>query len=121
MCHFARGCYASPIVADHAQTTEMHVRTRRSAASTTLRELLGLVVGCPPAAVRLVAGPRGKLGLDGPVGGRVGFNVAHSSALMLCSVAFDRDVGVDVERIDETADWKEIAARSFAPRSTSRS
>ena len=34
---------------------------------------------------------------------------------MLCSVAFDRDVGVDVERVDETADWKDIAARSFAP------
>ena len=79
-----------------------------------LRELLGLVVGCPPAAVRLVAGPRGKPRLDGPVGGRVRFNVAHSSVLMLCAVAVDRDVGVDVERMDETADWEEIAARSFA-------
>ena len=41
-----------------------------------LRELLGLVVGCPPAAVRLVAGPRGKPRLDGPVGGRVGLSVS---------------------------------------------
>lgn len=79
-----------------------------------LRELLGLVVGCPPAAVRLAAGPRGKPRLDGPDGRRVRFNVAHSSALMLCSVTVDRDVGVDVERMDETADWEEIAARSFA-------
>ena len=79
-----------------------------------LREMLGLVVGCPPAAVRLVAGPCGKPRLDGPVGRRVRFNVAHSTVLMLCSVAVDRDVGVDVERMDETVDWEEIAARSFA-------
>lgn len=79
-----------------------------------LRETLGLVVGCPPAAVRLVADLRGKPRLDGPVGGRVRFNVAHSSALMLCAVTLDRDVGVDVERMDERTEWEEIAARSFA-------
>ncbi|HEY7141946.1 MAG TPA: 4'-phosphopantetheinyl transferase superfamily protein [Methylomirabilota bacterium] len=79
-----------------------------------LRELLGLVVGCPPAAVRLVGGPGGKPRLAGAVGERVRFNVAHSSALMLCAVAVARDVGVDVERVDESADWEDIAARSFA-------
>src|SRR5262245_37690563 len=79
-----------------------------------LRELLGLVVGCPPDAVRFVAGPGGKPRLDGPVGERLRFNMAHSSALMLCAVAVDRDVCVDVERIDENTDWEAIAARSFA-------
>jgi 4'-phosphopantetheinyl transferase len=78
-----------------------------------LRELLGLVVERPPAGVRLVAGPAGKPRLDDLGGGRVRFNVAHSAGLMLCAVTLDRDVGVDVERLDRTADWKEIAARSF--------
>jgi 4'-phosphopantetheinyl transferase len=79
-----------------------------------LREVLGLLVGSAPSAVRLATGAGGEPQLDGALGARVRFNVAHSSALMLCAIAVARDVGVDVERVDETVDWEDIAAGSFA-------
>jgi 4'-phosphopantetheinyl transferase len=79
-----------------------------------LREVLGLTLGSAPSAVQLAVGSGGKPRLDGAIGARVRFNVAHSSALMLCAITIAGDVGVDVERVDETVDWEDIAARSFA-------
>jgi 4'-phosphopantetheinyl transferase len=80
-----------------------------------LRELLGLALGSHPTDVPLEIGPTGKPMLAGPDGGRVRFNVAHSGGLALYGITLDHDIGIDLERVDETVDWEEIAARSFAP------
>jgi 4'-phosphopantetheinyl transferase len=79
-----------------------------------LRQLLGLVLDCRPAAVELAVEPGGKPRLAGPVGDRLHFNVAHSGSLMLATLAIGRDVGIDVERVRADVEGADIAARFFA-------
>jgi 4'-phosphopantetheinyl transferase len=80
-----------------------------------LRQLLALATGCPAAGVVLALDRGGKPRLAHPAGTGVRFNLSHSGELMLCAVTRDRDVGVDVERIDEAAAREAVAARVFAP------
>jgi 4'-phosphopantetheinyl transferase len=48
-------------------------------------------------------------------GGLVRFNLAHSGAAWIAAFASDREVGVDVERLDRDVDHDAVAARLFAP------
>ncbi len=43
------------------------------------------------------------------------FNVSHSHSLVTIALARGREIGIDIEWIDETFDGKEIAARIFSP------
>lgn len=42
------------------------------------------------------------------------FNLSHSHQLALYAVAWNRDVGIDVEQIDSERDYESIAARFFS-------
>jgi 4'-phosphopantetheinyl transferase len=91
-------------------------RLRYIAGRGQLRELLGEYLGREPSAVRLWYTSHGKPGLvgeDNP--GDLRFNVAHSEDLILYAVTRGREVGVDVERA-RPLEWRELAARYFAPR-----
>jgi 4'-phosphopantetheinyl transferase len=52
-----------------------------------------------PGDVAFRAGPGGKPILVQPDGSRWRFNVTHSEELALIAVAWDRELGVDVERV----------------------
>lgn len=87
---------------------------RFAAAHGALRAILARYCGVSPAGIRLAAGPYGKPLLAD--GGGLAFNLSHADDLMLCAVAQDRAVGIDVERVrDDLAD-REIAARVLSPR-----
>jgi phosphopantetheinyl transferase len=76
------------------------VRRRRWIASRwALRTVLGAYLSRGPAAVELRIEPRGKPRLAAE--SRLRFNLSHSSNLALVAVAFDREVGVDVERLGD--------------------
>jgi 4'-phosphopantetheinyl transferase len=60
------------------------------------RTLVGRALGCPPTAWRWREGPHGRPEIDEP-GVTMHFNLAHSAGLVVCAVAPDREVGVDVE------------------------
>jgi 4'-phosphopantetheinyl transferase len=92
-------------------------RDRFIAARGTLRAILARYLRRQPAALRLALGPHGKphlaVGVGGPAPLR--FNVAHAEDLALVSVAWRREVGVDVER--ERPDRADLAVawRLFTP------
>ena len=74
-------------------------RDRWVAARGWLRHLLGAYLDLDPAELRLHASESGKPELAG-VDHWLRFNVSHSADLAVFAVARDREVGVDVERID---------------------
>ena len=68
---------------------------RWAAGRAALRMLLGERLKMPPQAVELTHGPHGK-----PAAPGVRFNLSHAGPLALIALAADREVGVDVERLD---------------------
>jgi 4'-phosphopantetheinyl transferase len=91
---------------------EVHVLRLRSAeregAGRALREVLATYLEAAPEAIRIVAGEHGKPEL---ADGALRFNLSHSGDVALLAVARDRDVGVDVERIDARRDALGLAER----------
>jgi phosphopantetheinyl transferase len=91
-------------------------RRRWTASRWALRGVLSRYLGRPPAELRLLVGERGKPRLAEPEAG-LAFNVSHSDRLALVAVAAGREVGVDVELIEETRPpvfyegWTEREAR----------
>jgi 4'-phosphopantetheinyl transferase len=54
-----------------------------------------------------IAGPEGAPPLR--------FNLSHTTGLVACAVALDREVGVDVENMTRPGEYVEMARRYFAP------
>jgi 4'-phosphopantetheinyl transferase len=86
-------------------------RTRFVAARGWLRTLLARYLNTAPSEIRLAVGLDGKPRLAGGPG-RLRFNLAHSDRVAVCAVAWDREVGVDVERLRPDFPIDEVA-RSF--------
>lgn len=68
---------------------------RWAAARAALRALVGERVGLPPQSVELGYGPHGK-----PAAPGVRFNLSHAGGVALIALAAEREVGVDLERVD---------------------
>jgi phosphopantetheinyl transferase len=95
---------------------EVHVLRRpsgdREEAGRALREILAAYLEASPDTIWIVSGEHGKPEL---VDGALRFNLSHSGDLALVAVARERDVGVDVERIDARRDGLALAARALDP------
>lgn len=89
-----------------ARDRERFARTRAA-----LRHILGSALDSDPASLRFTIGPYGKPHIAG-CGLR--FNVSHSADLGLVAVAWDRELGVDIEATREMEDATSIARRFFA-------
>lgn len=94
-----------------------HLTDRRHfvACRGILREILSRYVDESPGEIEFCYGPRGKPRLrsdDGPH--RLRFNVSHSQGLAVFAIAHDREVGVDIERLDPNLEWQEIAESVFS-------
>lgn len=87
-------------------------RERFLARTVVLRTVLGLILKREPAAIELCAGSHGKPELSGGQG--VHFNLSHSGDWLLMGFHPSQAVGVDVQRIDTTRNWRPIAERCFA-------
>lgn len=81
-----------------------------------LRAILARYVQVAPAALRFSYGPAGKPRLADPRGILdLRFNLSHTDGLALFAVARGREMGLDVERIDETVLVEPLARHAFAP------
>lgn len=90
---------------------------RRSAflvARSTLRGVLAHELGIDAVALRFAIGLHGKPFLEHPPT-PLRFNLSHSGGIVLCAVAWEREVGVDVERIKPDIDHAALARRFFSP------
>ncbi len=96
-----------------------HAATRREYVFGRgfLRQLLGSALSVAPERVEFTYGHAGKPGLrpgSFPMDWR--FNLAHSGGRVLIALAQGREVGVDLEFLQEMPDGPELAKRIFSPR-----
>ena len=81
-----------------------------------LRCILGLYAGAAASRLVFSLSPFGKPSLDGPEAGRgIRFNMSDAGDLALVAVTRDREIGVDIERIDARPDLESLAVRCFCP------
>ena len=79
-----------------------------------LRSLLGRYLGVAPERLRFVFGKRGKPALAPSSGAWLRFNISHSGRMLLCALAADRELGVDIECIRFLPDLEEVARCVFS-------
>ncbi|HEU5218016.1 MAG TPA: 4'-phosphopantetheinyl transferase superfamily protein [Gemmatimonadales bacterium] len=88
-------------------------RNRFVAAHAALRLLLARYLDAEAYRSPFHLGPNGKPAL-GP-GTSLRFNLAHSRDLGLVALATGREVGVDLEAVDERVEIDDLAQRFFSP------
>jgi len=88
---------------------------RYAVGRAALRHVLGALLGCAPAAVAIVRGPRGRPQLAGVRG--VDFNVSNTLQVALIGIATDPGVriGVDVEHRDRLLRHEALARKFCTP------
>jgi 4'-phosphopantetheinyl transferase len=99
------------------QVKEVHVwraEFARASSRQALRQVLAHYLDAEPAAIELRLGEHGKPALADPAAG-LRFNLSHSGGLGLIAVGRDREVGVDVERIDPRRDVLRLSRRALDP------
>jgi 4'-phosphopantetheinyl transferase len=83
----------------------LHVQAR-----ATLRQVLARYVGADPSDLDFERNRHGKPGLVARPGHpALRFNVSHSDTKILLAVTADRELGVDVERIQPEFPWEAVA------------
>jgi 4'-phosphopantetheinyl transferase len=100
-------------------------RDRYETARGALRAILGRYLDIAPESLRFqypcrcgdprCRPERRKPALATPAGVDLRFNVTHSHDLALIAVAFGREVGVDLERVQPTPDALALAERWLTP------
>lgn len=89
-------------------------RRRFTGARAALRAILGAYLMEDAERIRFRLGPHGKPSIASPCGDRLCFNLSHSGELALCAVAWERELGVDVEAVRPLPDAAAIAERYFS-------
>jgi 4'-phosphopantetheinyl transferase len=78
------------------------------------RAIVGRALGVAPTAWRWREGPRGRPEIDEPAA-EFSFNIAHSAGLVVCALARQVQVGVDVEHRQRPALDRAIVSRYCSP------
>ncbi|MBS0319431.1 MAG: 4'-phosphopantetheinyl transferase superfamily protein [Proteobacteria bacterium] len=98
--------------AEHARAARFgrpELRDRYVTGRALLRRLLGAALGCPPAAVPIVRGTRGRPRIDAP--GAPDFNVTHTRERSLVAIGLGARLGVDLEHRERPADSTRLARK----------
>jgi 4'-phosphopantetheinyl transferase len=92
-------------------------RLKFVAAHAALREILSVYLNLEPARIEFSEGPQGKpevvLGADEAP---LRFNLSHSHDSALVAITYGRSVGIDIEYVQPSFEWRDIASRFFARR-----
>jgi 4'-phosphopantetheinyl transferase len=91
-------------------------RSRYIAAHGILRSVLANYLETAPSQIEFEHNSYGKPFLAGTTDrSKVSFNMSHTNALVAVAVAWNRQVGVDIEYIQTTKEMDDIANRYFPP------
>jgi 4'-phosphopantetheinyl transferase len=91
-------------------------RDRYVSARGALRAILSRYLDVQPADLHFDYGDRNKPRLAREFCGKVfGFNLSHSSDLAIYAVGWNRNIGIDVERIRTNLQVEDIAPNYFSP------
>lgn len=92
-------------------------RHRFTAAHGILRNILGGYLGMASNQIRFAYGDYGKPALAADLNQEnLNFNLSHSDGLALFAFTHGRDIGIDLERVQEDLGLEQIAARFFSER-----
>jgi 4'-phosphopantetheinyl transferase len=85
-------------------------------ARALVRTTLSRYAAVPPEVWGFTPNRYGRPEISAPVGAPpLRFNLSHTSGLVACAVAWDREVGVDVEDVGRPGSHVHLARRFFAP------
>jgi 4'-phosphopantetheinyl transferase len=84
-------------------------------ARILVRTTLSRYCDVPPDRWRFRANDHGRPAIVLPAS-PIHFNLSHTNGLIVCLVSRGREVGVDVECLERTGEWGDLADRYFAPR-----
>jgi 4'-phosphopantetheinyl transferase len=88
-----------------------------AAAHAGMRAILANYLQVAPAELNFIDGRNGKPKFSADTAGReVEFNLSHSHQAALLAVALKREVGVDIEYVQEAFEFQEVAERFFTAR-----
>jgi 4'-phosphopantetheinyl transferase len=93
-------------------------RRRFIVGRSQLRSILGRYLDCEPDYVQFCYGPNGKPALVSDAithRNTLHFNLSHSQGLALCALAWNWEVGIDLEYIRPLPTAKQLAQRFFSP------
>ena len=79
-----------------------------------VRTLLGRYLDVDPAACVFVADQYGRPALSHPSGSEIAFNISHTRGLVVCAIAREPEIGVDVEDASRGV-GPDLARRFFSP------
>ena len=120
--HALRERYVGLLSAEESEQVERLVfeadRRRGLMARALMRTALSTYTGLPPARLRFVRDRLGKPELAEPAGAGLSFNLSHAGELVVCAVARQGSVGVDVEELGRSLDFLPLGRRFFAPSET---
>ena len=94
---------------------EQH-RQRFIISRGVLRTILGWYTGIEPSQLQFCYGPYGKPALAIDTASTLHFNLSHSDGVALYTLAYDRQLGIDIERLRPVSEIEQIAKRFFATR-----
>jgi len=78
-----------------------------------IRTLIGRYLDVDPAECAFVANEYGRPSLSHPAGGTLAFNISHTNGMVVCALAREPEIGVDVEDASR-AIGLELARRFFS-------
>jgi 4'-phosphopantetheinyl transferase len=84
-------------------------------ARALVRTTLSRYADVRPADWQFTTNRYGRPEIAGPVNASLRFNLSHTRGLVACAVAWEREVGVDVENLERPGEYVHLAQRFFAP------
>ena len=90
-------------------------RNRFVVAHGNLRNILAQYLHQRPSELQIRYGPEGKPALaQDPAGRSLSFNLSHSDDLAVLAFGWDRNIGIDIERIRPDIEYEDIARSHFS-------
>jgi len=111
--------YQAMVSSDEAARQQRFVREKdrhqHLVARALVRATLSRYAAVPPEAWSFRPNRYGRPEIAGPIQTPLRFNLSHTRGLVVCAVAWNREVGVDVENLERPGDYVHLAKRFFAP------
>jgi 4'-phosphopantetheinyl transferase len=92
-----------------------HHRQRFIVSHGMLRSILGYYLQQPPSSLKFVNDAKGKPHLEIPDHGpKMFFSLSHSKDMTLCAIAWDLQIGADIEHIRPLSHMESLAQKYFS-------
>ena len=89
-------------------------RNRFIISRSVLRKIIGELISLNPKLIKILTNEFGKPFLEGTEYSNLKFNLSHSGDLIVYAFCLETDVGIDIEHIDYSINYIELAKSFFS-------